>query len=784
MTVSYPVNKKAIIFIIIVSLALHVLALLLSKGALSSWRWEQLPFHSAIEALGSFIAMLVAYLLVILEARKKGTQYNLSIAGALVGMGVIDGLHAVVPTGELFVWLHSTATLWGGILFFSIWLPRKLLKKLPLMWPLFVFVAALLFGLISIQYAHLLPKMVVDSKFSDTAVAINLLGGALLIFAAIKLLLTYRSYGRVDDLLFVLHCFMFGLAATMFEQSVLWDVSWWGWHALRFIAYGVAFWFAVTSEVISQNITMQINQQLGSEVARKESQLSRATQSLEIIHAQQNAIINNLSDAIIITDRKGIIKLFSPPAEKLFQYRADEIMGQNISCLMVKEIATDHDKYMSEYEQKEESTIIGRYRELIGQTKKGDKFPIDVTITELFVDGELHFIGSLRDITERKANEEKLHQAMKNAEQANRAKTAFLTNISHEIRTPINGIYGSLQLLKSEPISSFGIELIDKAKISTRHLLSIINDILDVSKIEAGTLNLETQQLSISHLLENIIDELKTMSDEKQIEISVLNMLSNDYRLGDPVRVRQILHNIISNAVKFTEQGHVKINISKYKTRDKSGVAIKVKDTGIGMAEDTINNLFVRFNQGDISMTRRYGGTGLGMAITEALVELMDGHIWVDSELGKGSEFIVHIPLDECEAPAREVKQEALIMNELVNKYVLVVEDNDINQAIVQAMLQMRGVRTEIAENGKIAIEMAEEKRPDLVLMDIQMPVMDGITACLKIREIYPDLPIVALTANVMSDDIAEYKRAGFNDHIGKPIEQDILHRCLNKYLH
>ncbi|UAA40220.1 response regulator [Paraneptunicella aestuarii] len=777
---SSPVTQRTIIATIVASFVVHIGAFILSKGPLQEWRFEHLPFHSAIEFSGTLIALLVAYYLVILHRRNEGTSFNLIIAGALTAMGVMDGVHALAEPGQLFVWLHSVATFFGGLLFSMILLPKRFVYRLNMFWPIWTGLISLFVCFLSVIFSSSLPKLVGPEGFTPLAIMLNFVGGVLLLMAAVKLLLCYRESKNPDDLLFVLHCFMFGLAAIMFQQSLLWDVSWWGWHALRFAAYAVALLIALKNEVLAQDHALRLNQELDQEVKEKRTLLDQVNESLEQVQNQQNIILNNINDAIVITDRKGRIEVFTEPATRMFGYQANDVLGHNVALLMDGEIASGHDRLMAGYTPGQASKVIGRNREVLAQTREGRKFPIELSLTEFYVNGNMHFIGMIRDITTRKKYEKQLREAKDAAEQANLAKSAFLANTSHEIRTPMNGIYGSLQLLKNEPLSQFGQELVATALRSTRHMLHTVNDILDISDIEAGNVKLQKVDFNVKEIVDDTLKSLRQDAKKKAIVLNFINKLAKERRFGDPARLRQIVENLLTNSLKFTKKGSVDLTLSEFKTQSENGIEIRVKDTGIGMDKETAGNLFTLFSRRLNGSNDPYKGVALGMAITKALVDIMDGHIWVESEPGVGSEIIIHIPLPESKGEfAPHVKSEVASTN-LTNKRILIVDDNEINQAIAQAMLQVRGAHVELAENGEIAVNYVSQYRPDLILMDIQMPVMDGITACAKIKAEYPDLPIVALTANVMKEDLLEYERVGFDDCISKPIDQEVLHRCIN----
>ena len=780
---SPSVTYRTIILTIVASLVVHVGALFLSKGLLMDWRWAHIPFHSAIEVAGTFIALLVAYFLVILERRGDGTSFNLPIAAALVGMGIADGVHAIVEDVALFVWLHSVATFLGGLLFAVILLPSSFLSKLTYRWPIGAGVFSLLVCSLSVLFPNVIPDVIQDGEFTFIAVSLNLVGGGLLIISAAKLLLTYSKKGQVDDLMFVLHCFMFGLAAIMFQQSHLWDVAWWGWHLLRFAAYGVALLVVLKSELMTQDMVLKLNQKLNKEVEQKSSLLKQVNHSLDQIQEQQNLIVNNLSEAIVITDKKGIIKAFTKPAEQLFGYQANDVLGKNVTALMDSDMAHEHSGYMAHYEKGVTSRIVGRNRQLYAKKRAGDLFPIELTITELMVDNELHFIGSIRDLSERLRNEQQLRIAKEQAEQANLAKGSFLANTSHEIRTPMNGIYGSLQLLKSESLSQFGRELVDTALLSTKNLLKLVNDILDISDIETGKMKLDFVDFDLNQVAKAVVEQVAPLAKDKGVTINFVDNLSNDKRIGDPIRLRQVIENLVSNAVKFSQQGSVNLTLSQFKAQSDEGLEIRIKDTGIGMDKETVENAFNRFANRNEQTRHHFGGTGLGLAITKALVDMMDGHIWVESEPGVGTEIIVNVMLPESMNQTIKQEPDKVNMTDLSGKLVMVVDDNDISQAIAQAMVQTRGARVEVADNGEQAVELVSKEMPDMILMDIQMPIMDGITACKEIKKINPELPIVALTANVLKEDRAEYDKAGFDDCISKPVVQEVLHRCLTRFI-
>lgn len=362
-----------------------------------------------------------------------------------------------------------------------------------------------------------------------------------------------------------------------------------------------------------------------------------------------------------------------------------------------------------------------------------------------------------------------------------RIKSEFLANMSHEIRTPLNGIMGLLQILQPNIQKPKNIEVVSKALFSCRSLLTIINDILDFSKMEANELYIEQVDFSMSKVVESINSDFLPLCNEKAIELNIdIDDDVEDLWVGDPVRVRQIILNLVSNAVKFTEQGGVQVKINKSSQSQKQGVEIEVIDTGIGMNKEGLMHLFNRFQQADNSITRRFGGTGLGMSITANLINRMNGRIDVDSALGKSTHFTVYLPLKVSEKQHLHDSFTDVTAPVLSAKTLLIAEDNPLNTMIIKSMLAETNADLHFAKDGAEAVELFKQLNPILVLMDIQMPTMGGIEACSHIRSIDKEVPVIALTANVMKENIIEYMNCGFNGHVGKPIEKHLLFKALH----
>ncbi|WP_289846782.1 ABC transporter substrate-binding protein [Colwellia sp. E2M01] len=379
------------------------------------------------------------------------------------------------------------------------------------------------------------------------------------------------------------------------------------------------------------------------------------------------------------------------------------------------------------------------------------------------------------------------------ADNANQVKSFFLANMSHEIRTPMNGIYGSLQVLSQKMNVGEDKMLIEQALFSSRCLLTVINDILDISKMEEGKLSVEISPFDLTELTNSVIYDLTQASVEQGTQIRLQGEHKTQAWFGDPVRIRQILLNILGNSIKFTKRGTVNVTIN---SQGDNKVIIEISDSGIGMNEEMLNKLFQRFEQADASTTRKYGGTGLGLAISKSLIDLMKGTINVESKEGKGSRFIITLPLSR--ANIEDVKQnngnKSRHTNlDLTGKTILIAEDNKINQVIIKKMLSNTNAKLIVVENGLLAVEtfksLSEENEIDkklsidLILMDIQMPVMDGITACKALKSTPSCPPIIALTANVMTKDISHYLESGFDGHIGKPVELESLYKVLAEQL-
>ena len=396
----------------------------------------------------------------------------------------------------------------------------------------------------------------------------------------------------------------------------------------------------------------------------------------------------------------------------------------------------------------------------------------------------LKIIGVNYDITDKIKAIAELKAAKQEAEGANQAKSEFLANMSHEIRTPLNAILGSLQLLSNAELKHEYKEVVDNASISSKSLLTIINDILDYSKIEDNKLFLEVEPFSVSEVVDAVQFDVESLMSDKGIEfIACYEDSFVDDWLGDIVRVKQVLLNLVSNAVKFTQQGSVKVALSCREQNGQSVMCIEVIDTGIGMSDEAQSHIFERFTQADSSTTRRFGGTGLGMSITLSLIDMMKGDIELNSELGQGTAIKVTLPLSKANKKAVCKKRNSVVAPELSGKKILIAEDNKMNQVLIQSMMAPCHADITLVENGKLAVQQAKQQDFDLILMDIHMPELDGIAAQQQIRKMKSQIPVIALTANVMVEDIERYLESGFVEHVGKPIDLNKLYGALTRYL-
>lgn len=384
---------------------------------------------------------------------------------------------------------------------------------------------------------------------------------------------------------------------------------------------------------------------------------------------------------------------------------------------------------------------------------------------------------------------EALNKAIAEANQANKAKSFFLSNMSHELRTPMNAVLGFTQIGIEAEGETTKNEYLNKIHQSGEHLLRIINDILDFNKIESNEFSLESTSFRINNVIRKVLHICHLKAQQKGLSLQV--QIDKDiphHLIGDPFRVEQILINLVNNAIKFTEKGNVSINVVlKEKSKDDLYLEISVVDTGIGMNDEQMSRLFRVFTQADESITRKYGGTGLGLAISKQLVEIMKGQIQVESEVGVGSTFRFTLQMNYSNEKIQQVEKSGKIEIDKIktktkNIPALLVEDNHINQVVAEKLLEPLGLQLDLAEDGLIAVEKAQEKDYKLILMDIQMPNLDGIGATQEIRKFNKDVVIIGLSAHANPSDVDVAKRKGMSDYVTKPINQETLFTVIFKY--
>jgi len=509
--------------------------------------------------------------------------------------------------------------------------------------------------------------------------------------------------------------------------------------------------------------------------------------NLRLSESKLASIFNAAPEGIVVIDTQGHIIQANPAADSMFGYATGELAGKPVDTLMAPSERQRHSADIQHYLDTGVQHMLNRPRVVQGYRRDGSAFPLRLSVTETKVDEHIYFIGLMQDYTQVQQHEEALIAERNKAEVANRLKSEFLANMSHEIRTPMNGVLGMTQLVLDTELQPEQREHLSMARDAANHLLHIINDILDFSKIESGAMELEPAVIMPEQLLRHTLKSMKGLADQKGLELhySCAPGVPEAVML-DPVRIRQVLTNLLGNAIKFTHQGQVSVHMSAQKSTEKPDTVqlrIKVQDTGVGFDPKKAESLFNPFVQADGSITRTYGGTGLGLAITRSLVTLMGGHIHATSIPGQGScfEFTLQARYPDDNhahhraAPASPHKD----MTATRQLHILLAEDHIINQKVATMLLSKMGHTCVVAEDGQQALDQLSAQRFDLVLMDVMMPGTDGLTALARLREReqegQPRTPVLMVTAHAMTGDRERFLAAGADGYVSKPISMQSL---------
>ena len=544
----------------------------------------------------------------------------------------------------------------------------------------------------------------------------------------------------------------------------------------------------------------------------------RIEKELQDSVTENDAIIETAVDGVIVIDSLGTVKVFNSACAKLFGYSKNEVLGKNVKILMPSPFHEEHDQYLKNYMTTGKEKIIGSGREVVGRKKCGATFPMDLSVGKANRGEHDLFVGIIRDISERKAFEkaletssaqlkeqfneleiaysqleeqgmelrdmaEELSIAKTQAEAANQAKSTFLASMSHEIRTPMNGIIGMADVLVRSKLDKKQREHVSILKNSADALLLLLNDILDLSKIEAGQLNLEAINFNLVETLTNIVKIWNPNVKEKNLRLSTdISKNLNGTYIGDPARLTQVINNLVSNAIKFTDAGKISIKaFVKNTDKDVQTIRFEISDTGIGIKQESLNKLFKKFVQAESDTSRKFGGTGLGLAICKQLVTAMKGEIGVTSEIGIGTEFFFEIPFQFGENQDSTVKKgqrppETISIPRGLK--ILLADDILLNRKIVETLLEPYDLIFCGVSDGVEALDALKHETFDLILMDSEMPIMNGLEATKEIRLMpgpISDTPIIAVTANAMEGERQRYLNNGFNGYVSKPIKLEQL---------
>ncbi|MFG6433539.1 hybrid sensor histidine kinase/response regulator [Roseateles sp. LYH14W] len=550
-------------------------------------------------------------------------------------------------------------------------------------------------------------------------------------------------------------------------------------------------WFGARREELLQGLADDFSLALDQQTRQQQQQ--RAETALRERDRQLEGIVETAMDAVITIGADQRIRVFNAAASRIFRLPAEAALGQRLDRFLPAAARAGHEAHVQSFARDGATAAhrMGRLRQLSGVRADGSEFPIEASIARHGEGQAVLMTAIVRDISDQRAAEQ-ARQAQLAAEAASQAKSVFLANMSHEIRTPMNAVLGFTDLALRTALTPLQSGYLSKARVAGETLLGLIDDILDLSKIEAGKLELEQAEFELDALAQALQVIVGQRSEAKGLKLQVtLRGAPPGAVVGDLQRLRQVLINLAGNAVKFTAAGEVTVDMHCTPVDATSlKLQCRVVDTGIGMTAEQMQRLFQPFSQGDAAMSRRFGGTGLGLAISRQLVELMGGSIAVNSTPGQGSSFHFTVRLGRSDRslapmPAPPVAAEQALLR-LAGRRVLLVEDNEVNQVLAGELLRsVAGVALDIAGSGAEAIAAIARERYELVLMDVQMPGMDGYETVRRLRADPANrlLPVIAMTAHASDSDRRDCLAAGMNDFVTKPVHPDLLFRVMARWL-